>query len=76
MDPFDPEIFLPVLFVAAHILTATGVWLCRRRRNTGSAVCLYGNGHFFLSHSSCVSLTVYGRVYCSFLFELLLFLLH
>ncbi len=48
MDPFDPEVFLPVLFVAAHLLTATGVWLCRRRRNARRAV-LLGNACLSLS---------------------------
>ncbi len=56
MDPFDPEVFLPVLFVAAHLMMATGVWLCRRRRNARRAV-LLGNACVFPCRFSCLSFT-------------------
>ncbi|XP_048086148.1 plectin-like [Alosa alosa] len=32
MDPLDPTVVTPILFIAAHFLTAAGVWLYRRRR--------------------------------------------
>ncbi|KAL2080391.1 hypothetical protein ACEWY4_024184 [Coilia grayii] len=32
MDLLDPAVITPVLFIAAHFVTAAGVWLYRRRR--------------------------------------------
>ncbi|KAA0710460.1 Microtubule-actin cross-linking factor 1, isoforms 1/2/3/5 620 kDa actin-binding protein [Triplophysa tibetana] len=57
----------PLLFVAAHLLTAAGVWLYRRRKNARRAVYLSGNAHLsglfdFPSLSSCLSLFIVQRV--------------
>lgn len=45
MDSFHPAVIGPVLFVAVHLLTATGVWLYRRRQNGRRAMYLSGNAH-------------------------------
>lgn len=58
MGLFDPEVFLPVIFVTAYLLTATGVWLYCRRRLARRPGLLDGNAHLFPFHSCCLSLTV------------------
>ncbi|KAL6456949.1 hypothetical protein MHYP_G00339120 [Metynnis hypsauchen] len=41
MDLSDPSVLTTVLFVAAHLLTAAGVWLYRRRRLRRTAAGLH-----------------------------------
>ncbi|KAL7830363.1 hypothetical protein SRHO_G00314900 [Serrasalmus rhombeus] len=41
MDLSDPSVLTPILFVAAHFLTAAGVWLYRRRRLRRTAAGLH-----------------------------------
>lgn len=53
MELSDPAVWTSVLFVAMHVVTAAGVWLCRRRRSGRAAAALNGTLlrlHVSLSH--------------------------
>lgn len=68
MELSDPAVWTSVLFVAAHFVTAAGVWLCRRRRSGRAAAAL--NGTLLCLH---VSLSHWGTLPAPNSFPLLAF---